>query len=56
MPITALMTVAAADVISVSRIAVHAYGIASAVRNDVSPSPNPAVTIAATGTTTIAPR
>ena len=55
-PITPLIRVATADVIRVNRIADHAPGTASAVRNDVSPSPNPSVTIAATGINTIAPR
>ena len=56
MPITALISAASVEVISVSRIAAVAPGTASAVRRPSSPSPKPFVTTAAiTGSATIAP-
>ena len=56
MPITALISAARVDVISVSRIAAVAPGIARAVRRPSSPSLNPFVTTAITGSATMAPR
>ena len=56
MPITALITAASVDVTRVRRIAATAPGTFSAERNPSSPSPNPFVMTAATGSATIAPR
>ena len=53
---TALIPAASVEVISVSRIAATAPGTFRAVRMPSSPSPNPFVMTAATGTATIAPR
>ena len=56
MPITALIAATIVAVTSVSRIAAHAPGTAMAWVKVANPSPNPFVTIAATGRTTRAPR
>jgi hypothetical protein len=55
-PITALIAATIVAVTSVSWIAAHAPGAAIACVKVENPSPNPFVTIAATGSTTRAPR